>query len=69
MNYSVFGKIMGNIRKRCNIEILNGNEHLQTLKKLNSFISKPNYKEPIAIPQSKINKTKIKNDKPIYVGA
>ena len=74
MDNSVFGKTMENIRNRCNVEILNDNGDLPALKKLNSFISKPNYKEPIVIPHSKINnfqftKTKIKYDKPIYVGA
>ena len=74
MNNSVFGKTMENIRKRCNIEILNDNDDVPTLVKLNTFISKPNYKEPIVIPQSKINifqftKTKITYDKPIYLGA
>ena len=74
MNNSVFGKTMENIRKRCNCQILNDSSDPLTLKKLNEFISKPNYKEPIAIPQSKINifqftKTKIVYNKPIYVGA
>ena len=54
--------------------ILNDASDPPTLRKLNDFISKPNYKEPIAIPQSKINifqftKTKIVYNKPIYVGA
>ena len=65
---------MENIRKRCNIEILNDNTDIPTCKKLNSFISKPNYKEPIMIPQSDINifqftKTVVEFNKPIYVGA
>ena len=55
-------------------QILNDTSDPPTLRKLNEFISKPNYKEPIAIPQSKINifqftKTKIVYNKPIYVGA
>ena len=55
MNNSVFGKTMENIRKRFNCKILNDTSDPPTLGKLNQFISKPNYKEPIAIPQSKIN--------------
>ena len=72
MNNAVFGKTMENIRKRCNIQILNDDD-IPTCKKLNDFISKPNYKEPIMITQSDINifqltKTTLKYDKPIYVG-
>ena len=53
---------------------LNDTSDPPTLRKLNEFISKPNYKDPIAIPKSKINvfqltKTKIVYNKPIYVGA
>ena len=74
MNNSVFGKTMENIRKRCNIQLLNNNSDTPTLKKLNIFISKPNYKEPISIPGSKISifqftRTRVYYNKPIYVGA
>ena len=74
MNNSVFGKTMENIRKRCDLSILNDSNDYSTVRKLNSFISKPNYKEPVQITNSKINifqftKTKIYYNKPIYVGA
>ena len=51
MNNSVFGKTMENIRKRCDLSILNDSSDLLTVRKLNSFISKPNYKEPVQINQ------------------
>ena len=65
---------MENIRKRCDLSILNDSNDYSTVRKLNSFISKPNYKEPVRITNSKINifqftKTKIYYNKPIYVGA
>ena len=74
MNNAVFGKTMENIRKRCNLKILNINTYIPICKKLNSFISQPNYKEPIVIPQSDIyifqfTKTVVEYYKPIYVGA
>ena len=78
MNNSVFGKTMENIRKRCNLEILNDNPTVSnydyTLKTLARFTSKPNYKEPRSISNSNIKifhftKTKVYYNKPIYVGA
>ena len=78
MNNSVFGKTMENIRKRCNLEILNDNPNVAnydyTLNKLSRFVNKPNYKEPKTIYNSNIKifhftKTKITYNKPIYVGA
>ena len=74
MNNAVFGKTMESIKKRCNLEILNDNSDELTMKKLNAIASKPNYKEPLTIPNSRINifkftKTKVYYNKPIYIGA
>ena len=74
MNNAVFGETVDNIRNRCNLQILNNNTDILSCKNLNSFISKPNYKKPIMIPQSDINifpftKTVVEYNQPIYVGA
>ena len=66
MNNTVFGKIMENIRKHRNIELVT------TDKKRNKLVSEPNYhtinyiSEDLSIIE--MNKTKVKMNKPIYLG-
>ena len=66
MNNAVFGKTMENIRKHRNIKLVT------TDKKRNKLISEPNYhtinyiSEDLSIIE--MNKTKVKMDKPIYLG-
>ena len=45
MNSSVFKKTMENIAKRCNLSILYDSNDYSTIRKLNLFVEKPNYKE------------------------
>ena len=72
MSSAVFGKTRDSIRKRCEQSILNDSKGYLTVRKLGLSISKPNYKEPKEITNSKINifhftKTKICYNKPIYI--
>ena len=66
MNNTVFGKIMENIRKHRDIELVT------TDKKRNKLVSEPNYhtinyiSEDLSIIE--MNKTKVKMNKPIYLG-
>ena len=66
MNNSVFGKIMENIRKHRNIKLVT------TEKKRSKLVSEPNFhamnliSEDLSITEMK--KTKIKMNKPIYLG-
>ena len=66
MNNAVFGKTMENIRKHRNIKLVT------TDKKRNKLVSEPNYhainyiSEDLSIIE--INKTKVKMNKPIYLG-
>ena len=66
MNNAVFGKTKENIRKHRNIKLVT------TGKKRNKLVSEPNYhtinyiSEDLSIIE--MNKTKVKMNKPIYVG-
>ena len=66
MNNAVFGKTMENIRKHRNIKLVT------TDKKRNKLVSEPNYhtinyiSEDLSIIE--MNKTKVKMNKPIYLG-
>ena len=66
MNNAVFGKTMENIRKHRDIKLVT------TDKKRNKLVSEPNYhtmnyvSEDLSIIE--MNKTKVKMNKPIYVG-
>ena len=66
MNKAVFGKIMENIRKHRDIKLVTTN------KKRNKLVSKPNYhtinyiSEDLSIIE--MNKTKVKMNKPTYLG-
>ena len=66
MNNVVFGKTMENIRKHRNIKIVT------TDKKRNKLVSEPNYHTINYISEDlsiiKMNKTKVKMNKPIYLG-
>ena len=66
MNNAVFGKTMENIRKHRNIKLVT------TDKKRNKLVSQPNYHTINYILEDlsiiKINKTKVKMNKPIYLG-
>ena len=66
MNNSVFGKTMENIRNRVDVRLINTKEHAE------KFIVKPNYEGRTIFDSNLVaihmKKTKIKFDKPIYVG-
>ena len=66
MNNAVFGKTMENIRKHRNIKLVT------TDKKRNKLVSEPNYHTINYISEDlsiiKMNKTKVKMNKPIYLG-
>ena len=66
MNNSVFGKTMGNIRKHRDIKLVTTN------KKRNKLVSEPNYHNVNYISEDlsiiEVNKTKVKMNKPIYLG-
>ena len=66
MNNAVFGKKMENIRKHRNIKLV------ATDKKRNKLASEPNYHTINYISEDlsiiKMNKTKVKMNKPIYLG-
>ena len=66
MNNAVFGKTMENIRKHRNIELVTKD------KKRNKLVSEPNYHTINYISEDlsiiKMNKTKVKMNKPIYLG-
>ena len=66
MNNAVFGKTMENIRKHRDIKLV------ATDKKRNKLVSEPNYHTMNYIsedlPIIEMNKTKVKMNKPIYVG-
>ena len=66
MNNAVFGKTMENIRKHRNIKLVT------TDKKRNKLVSEPNYHTMNYISKdlsiTEMNKTKIKMNKPIYLG-
>ena len=70
MKYSVFGKTMENVRKRCSVEIVNKLDE----KKVKRLIAKPNYKSPFTFVDSnlyslQIGKTTVELNKPVYLGA
>ena len=66
MNNAVFGKTMENIRKHRDIKLVT------TDKKRNRLVSEPNYHTINYISEDlsiiKMNKTKVKMNKPIYLG-
>ena len=66
MNNAVFGKTMENIRKHRDIKLVTTN------KKRNKLVSEPNYHNINYISEDlsiiEMNKTKIKMNKPIYLG-
>ena len=66
MNNAVFGKTMDNIRKHKDIKLVTTN------KIRSKLVSEPNYHTINFISEDlsiiKINKTKIKMNKPIYLG-
>ena len=66
MNNSVFGKTMENIRKHRDIKLVTTN------KRRSKLVSEPNYRTINLIPENlsiiKMNKTKVKMNKPIYLG-
>ena len=66
MNNAVFGKTMENIRKHRDIKLVTTN------KKRNQLVSEPNYHTMNYIPEVlsiiEMNKTKVKMNKPIYLG-
>ena len=66
MNNSVFGKTMENIRKHRDIKLVT------TYKKRSKLVSEPNYHTINLIsehlPNIKMKKTKVKMNKPIYLG-
>ena len=66
MNNAVFGKTMENIRKHRDIKLVT------TDKKRNKLVSEPNYHTMNYISEDlsiiKMNKTKVKMNKPIYLG-
>jgi len=66
MNNSVFGKTMENIRNRVNIELVNDRARAKKLA------AKPNFEHCTIVDEDLValnmNKTKIKFDKPVYVG-
>ena len=66
MNNAVFGKTMENIRKHGDIKLVT------TDKKRNKLVSEPNYHTMNYISEElsiiEMNKTKVKMNKPIYLG-
>ena len=66
MDNAVFGKTMENIRKHRDIKLVT------TDKKVNKLVSEPNYHTMIYISEDlsiiEMNKTKVKMNKPIYLG-
>ena len=66
MNNAVFGKTIENIRKHRDIKLVT------TDKKRNKLVSEPNYNTVNYIPEDlsiiEMNKTKVKMNKPIYLG-
>ena len=66
MNNSVFGKTMENVRKHRDIKLVT------TDKKRNELASEPNYHTTKHFPDNlmaiEIKKTKLKKNKPIYLG-
>ena len=66
MNNSVFGKTMENIRKHRDIKLVTTN------KRRSKLVSEPNYHTINLIPENlsiiEMNKTKVKMNKPIYLG-
>ena len=66
MNNSVFGKTMENIRKHRDIKLVTTN------KRRSKLASEPNYHTINLIPENlsiiEMNKTKVKMNKPIYLG-
>ena len=66
MNNSVFGKTMENIRNRVDVRLINTREQAEKL------VVKPNYEDRTIFDANLVaihmKKTKIKFDKPIYVG-
>lgn len=66
MNNSLFGKTMENIRKRMNLELVN------STKRLNKLISKPNFKNRIIYNENlsgvELSKEILYLNKPIYIG-
>ena len=66
MNNSVFGKTMENIRKRRDIKLVTTN------KRRSKLVSEPNYHTMNYISENlpiiEMNKTRVKMNKPIYLG-
>ena len=66
MNNAVFGKTMENIRKHRDIKLVT------TDKRRNKLVSEPNYNTMNYISEDlsiiEMNKTKVKMNKPIYLG-
>ena len=66
MNNAVFGKTMENIRKHRDIKLVT------TDKRRNKLVSEPNYHTMNYISEDlsiiEMNKTKVKMNKPIYLG-
>ena len=61
MNNAVFGKTMENVRKHRDIKLVTTN------KKRNNLVSEPNYiSKDLSIIE--MNKTRVKMNKPIYLG-
>ncbi|CAG2198944.1 unnamed protein product [Mytilus edulis] len=67
MNVSVFGKTMENIRKRVDVRLVNREK--QALK----LVAKPNFDRRVVFTNNlaavHMKKTKLKFDKPVYLGA
>ncbi|CAG2207648.1 unnamed protein product [Mytilus edulis] len=67
MNVSVFGKTMENIRKRVDVKLVNREK--QALK----LVAKPNFDRRVVFTNNlaavHMKKTKLKFDKPVYLGA
>ena len=66
MNNSVFGKTMENVRKQKDIKLVT------TEEKRVKLVSKPNYHATKQFPENSLaiemNKTKVKMNKPVYIG-
>ena len=66
MNNSVFGKTMGNLRKRSNVELVTDPQRLLKLTSKPTFVGQKIFDENLV--GVNIKKEKIRLDKPSYVG-
>ena len=66
MNYSVFGKTMENIRKRCNVKLVTEGDQLLKLSSKPTYVSCKIFHENLVAVNMK--KERLKLDKPSYVG-